>query len=54
MVLKRTPQLQLLGKDVSITQTAALDRTEAGREGARGQKTPDFSTAADVLTDTDL
>lgn len=41
-VLKRTPQLQLLGKDVSITQTVALDRTEAGREGAREQKTPDF------------
>lgn len=41
-VLKRTPQLPLLGKVVSVTQTAALDMTEAGREGAREQKNPDF------------
>lgn len=31
-VLKKTPQLQLLG-NVSITQTAALGMTVAGREG---------------------
>lgn len=41
-MLKRTPQLQLLGKDVNVTQTVALDMTEAGREGAREQKNPDF------------
>lgn len=36
-VLKKTPQLQLLEKNINSTWTAALDTTEAGRECAREQ-----------------
>lgn len=36
-VLKKTPQLQLLGKNINIIWTAALDMTESGREDVREQ-----------------